>query len=123
MASPSIAPSQSWTYAGTAGENHLSSNDFYPLCVVSNGTGVSLAVCTDGGVAVQGATTHVMMVPPNSVMSFPNLQPLPNANVPGTDRTLSTNWDVQDGYQGTSLTMCSIIPEANATGTVTISFQ
>ena len=78
MSAPSKAISQTFAYAGTAGESHLSSNVYYSYCVVDNGTAVTLAVATDGGTAAAGAGTHMLSAPPNSVTVFPNLQPLPD---------------------------------------------
>ena len=123
MAAPSKAVSQTFAYSAAATESHFSSNEYYSTIVVDNATGEPLNVCTDGGTAVAGAGTDMLTVPAGQCVAFGNLQPLPNANVPGTDRTASIGWDVQNGYVGTNLTYCSVIPQASATGEVTISFQ
>jgi hypothetical protein len=121
MAAPSVAHSQ--TFAVTSTEVHLASNNYFSTIVVDNGTAVAVNVATDGGTAVAGATTNVLTVPPNSIGVFGNLQPLPNADVPATPETASTGWTVQQGWTGTSMTYCSVIPQATTTGDVTISFQ
>lgn len=123
MAAPSKAPSQTFAYAASGVENHFSSSEYFSAIVVENATPVAVNVATDGGTAVAGAGTSMLTVPPNSIASFGNLQPLPNADVPGVDRTASTGWTVQKGYTGTTLTYCSVIPQSSTTGEVTISFQ
>lgn len=125
MSSPSKAPSQTFAYSSSNGENHLSGNDYYPTIVVENATTATLAVAVDGGTATTGATTHELAVGPNSTASFPNAQPLPNANVPGTDYSggPGVGWTAQKGYVGTAMTVCSVIPQASTSGSVTVSFQ
>ena len=123
MASPSKAQSSTFAYASSASENHLSSNQYFSTIVVDNGTSVTLAVATDGGTAGSGASTHEMAAPPNSVSVFPNLQPLPNADVPGQSETAATDWTAQAGWVGTGMTFASIVPQATATGSVSVSFQ
>jgi hypothetical protein len=123
MAAPSKAASQTFAYSATGVENHLASSEYYSAITVENATPVAVNVATDGGTAVAGAGTSMLTVAPNSTASFGNLQPLPNANVPGTDRTASTGWTVQKGYTGTSLTYCSVIPQSSTTGEITVSFQ
>lgn len=123
MASPSKAESQTFALSSSTAENHLSSGSWYSTIVVENATTVAVNVCTDGGTATAGAGTHMETVPPGGIAQFGNLQPLPNADVPGTDYSLSTNWDVQDGMIGTNLTYCSVIPQSSTSGEITVSFQ
>jgi hypothetical protein len=124
MAAPAVSESQSFAYSGTADESHLSSDNYFAEIVISNSTSVSLAVAVDGGTAGSGNSTNELSCPPNSVCVYDNEMPLPNAGVPGTDRTAATGWTVQSGWHGASaMTVCSVIPQASATGTVSIGFQ
>jgi hypothetical protein len=123
MAAPSKAIGQTFAYAAAGTESHFSSSEYYTTIVVDNATPVALNVATDGGTAVAGAGTNMLTVPPNSIAEFGNLQPLPNADVPGTNYTARTGWTAQQGYLGTTLTFCSVIPQASTSGEVTISFQ
>lgn len=123
MAAPANAHSQTFAYSASAAESHLASNEYFAAITVENATPVAVNVATDGGTAVAGAGTAMLTVPPNSIATFGNLQALPNADVPGTDRTASVGWTAQKGYTGTNLTYCSVIPQSSTTGEITVSFQ
>ena len=123
MASPSKAASQTFAYSASAAESQLSANEWYSTITVENSTTVAVNVCTDGGTATAGAGTHMETVPPGGIATFNNLQALPNADVPGTDRTASTGWTAQTGFQGTGLTFSSVIPQSSTSGSITVSFQ
>ena len=126
MAAPSAANSQTFAYAAAATESHFSSTEYYDTIVVTNGTAVALAVAVDGGTAVAGATTHNLEVPANSTVEFDNEQTagLPNWNTkPNQDWSQTLGTTAQQGFTGTAPTYCSVIPEASATGDVTITFQ
>lgn len=136
MPAPSIAVSQTFVYAATAGESHFSANIWYGTIVVTNGTSVALNVGTDGGTAVASASTHEIECAPGVTQVYENLLQMPNPNallgaaaayyngVMGTfDQSEAVGWTAQRGYAGANFTFCSVIPQASATGNITIAFQ
>lgn len=134
MAAPSVANSQTFTYAGTATESHYSSTEFYSTIVVQNDTAEPIFVAIDGGTATAGGNNEEQ-VEAGQTFEFDNEQRLPNESVkpnnsqgvPNTstyaDVSTIPGWTAQQGYIGTSPTYVSVIPLASATGDVTVSFQ
>jgi len=123
--SAQVSNNRTFSYSAGTTESHLSFHAYFRNIVVANNTAVSLLVATDGGTAT--ASSDCTSVPPGQVAVLDNLQAFPNANTLGTDQSESIGWTVQQGYTSAitanPMTYVSLIPEAAATGAVTISVQ
>lgn len=113
--------SQNVTLAAST-EQHVTWNEWFEFIAITNLGTTAVWVCTDGSTATVGETGADVVLP-GAVATFPNRQPLPNADVPGTVYSSGPGigWQAQKGYAGTNLTYVSLI--SSGTPQVVVSPQ